>query len=357
MKHLRKTLAILLSMIICVVMQIPSYADNTHTDSAEIRYMKNNVLETVNSLSNSKQIQYKIINTYYLKSLSGGDGYTFFELYPSGFAICDNYSGEIEELSPVSERLPYNFSENAEYYFAGPMNYCVRTNDKIYDIETGYCYTDEDIDQIATLEQEIKSLRSSIKGVEPPDPLTEDYYYMLSYAYFDAPLNIFGNNTSGTCVQLACAILLGYYDNYVNGSFITNPNYVYGNGTTEAFHQHLQSWMGTGSISFSNAKTGLESYLASIYFTTPTVTICSTGYLNVLSVVSERISHDRPAVIGMNQSYNASAPYDHACVVYGYIHSYTSTSSMYFYTVHTGWHPSPLEVWNYYWFGEALTIS
>ena len=336
-----------------------AFASNYEDGIDFTEYVSKNAVSLAKSCDMESNSDYTVTGTHFLNKFGSEEGYTLVELSPRGFAIFDNYSGVLEELS-LSEEMPYFFDDQNDNYFAGPMNYCVKQGEKIVDVRTGYKYTDDDIDFIKKLENKNKSSRSPFKGpVDPGQPNYTDVN-MLSASYFINLTgdNDFGNNLNGTCTQLACAIMIGYYRYAVNPLFITNPNYLgTNNGTSDAFHVHLQSWMGSSGVNLITAKTGIESYLASLYFTTPVVTLSSYGFSYVYSKVVDKVTHDRPALISMSNSYNTSAPYNHTCVAYGYRIATLGSSTNIYYYVHTGLHDNPNEMWNYSWFYRALSID
>ena len=68
---------------------------------------------------------------------------------------------------------------------------------------------------------------------------TQTYY--VNYSYF-SQLTEYGNNTNNTCTVIAVQMLLGYYDHFINDTFVDTV-YEEGVGTSESFHQLLNSYV------------------------------------------------------------------------------------------------------------------
>lgn len=301
--------------------------------------------------------EYSVTGGQRLESFSDKKSYVLYTLSPSGYAVYDAVSGVVEEMMLDCEN-PYDDSRKGELYYGGPMNYIRKVDGKYFMITDGTRLSKSDVEKISEIETAALEQREAMKGV----PTTTQYYYMNSSNYFTALLgNKFGTNTNGTCVQVASAIMLSFYDRYVNGQFVPAAYEDIdstGCGTTEDFHLLLQSFMGTGPCTFSGAASGLNSYLASIYFSEPTVRVKGGKHNIVFDRVSGNVGRNKPTVIGMSKDYNPSCTMNHAVVAYGYrteMNGGAMVSAAYF--VHTGWKSQKLGTFAWDWFSDALYIG
>ena len=330
--------------------------------------------EKINAIINT-ETAYKIISETALKCSSGIEEYTCFRMSPCGFAIMNNYSGSFEEITPYSEYTPYTEGEENGYFF-GPGQYCV-LNDGLFYRTSGEKVSPEELGYLLKGEIEKKaneslysnelhckkSEGSGSKGHNPETLTSSISHYITNSNYFTSLLgNDFGNNTSGTCTMVACAILLGYYDVYVNNLYVADQ-YRTGYGTTEAFHQLMISYINPsgGAAGLSAAKTGVNNYLATRTGLTATVEKVIGSHSSVYSIVSQKVNAGYPVVTAMFNSYNSNCPYDHTNITYGYtliIDNGTNQCIEIYYHVHNGWKysSSNLQTINYLWFADALYV-
>ncbi|MBQ7276882.1 MAG: hypothetical protein IJS58_06480 [Bacilli bacterium] len=99
------------------------------------------------------------------------------------------------------------------------------------------------------------------------DSMLEYTIYGSMEPYWSSIDDNFGYNvaTPGTCVNLATAMYLGYFDDIYNDNIITNSNYEPndGIGTTEALHQYMITYGGTtGQPNIFN--TALTAYFSNL---------------------------------------------------------------------------------------------
>lgn len=298
--------------------------------------------------------EFTVAYEYALNCFTSQKSYVLYELSPSGYAIYDQISGIVEELILDSDN-PYKEVKNGTMFYGGPMNYIAKLDNKYLLINENTELSERDVVELTSLEAfTVENRQKTAKG----NPSSTEYYYMSSSTYFTSLLgDKFGTNTTGTCTQLACAIMLGFYDVYVNSQFVPD-GYRDGYGTTQAFHLYLQTFMGTSGCFLSNAASGLNSYFSAIFFTLPTAYYNSNNHNTVFTKVSNRVYNNRPTVISMFSYYNPSCPIDHSVVAYGYRTEITGgvmTSAAYF--VHNGWHNTKLGTYAWDWFRDDLYIS
>lgn len=304
-----------------------------------------------NSVSNNGE-KYQIISSQVLKSFTLEKSYVLYNLYPLGYAIYDEISGVVEELM-LGVNSPYSSAQKGTWYYGGPTNYIVEKDNKFISLTDNRELSNSYINDLVAIEQNTVSSRKTARAI----PTDTRYHYVKSSQYFTSMLGEdFGNNVNGTCTQVACAIMLGYYNYYVNTQFVPTA-YEQGVGTTDAFHLYLQNFMGSTSSGLENAANGLNAYFDAIYFTAPTAQCVIGDHNAVFSKVSTNISNNRPTVISMFSSYNSNCTMNHSVVVYGYREEVTlqmMTSASYY--VHTGWHNPKIGTYAWDWFADALYI-
>ena len=146
-------------------------------------------------------------------------------------------------------------------------------------------------------------------------PQSESAVYEVQTDYF-ACLNDFGKNEEGTCTVIAAAILFGYYDIFVNNAFV-DIYYRQGNGTNDAFHQLLNSYVygsqPKGAIFIHEAANGLNRYLSS---RNVTARLCSEYATNnsARTKILNELAGGRPVIASMKKSLGAE--WNHSVVVY-----------------------------------------
>lgn len=301
-----------------------------------------------------ENLNYCIGSTTQLESFSGEKSYLLYSLLPSGYAVYDEISGIVEEMMLGAES-PYKDAGEGIPYYGGPMNYVLKLEDAYYLIGDGTKLTEENIAELTKLEEYTVSNRENrVKGL----PHTSTRYPMSSANYFTSLLgDNFGCNGNGTCTHIACAIMLGFYDQYVNASFVPTA-YEQNSGTSEDFHLYLQTFLGTGSSGLANAASGLNTYFSAIFFPTPTA-YCEIGnHETVYSRVTNRVYNNKPTVIAMFSSYNPDCSMNHSAVAYGYREELLGPeliSAAYY--VHNGWHNSKLGTYAWDWFADDLYIA
>lgn len=305
-----------------------------------------------NSISNNGE-KYHIINSHVLKSFTSGKNYVLYNLSPVGYAIYDEISGVIEEMM-LGVNSPYSPSQKGTWYYGGPTNYIIEKDNKFISLTDNQELSNSYINDLVAIEQSTVSSRKTARAI----PTDTRYHYMESSSYFTSMLGEdFGNNVNGTCTQVACAIMLGYYDHYVNTQFVPSA-YEHGVGTTDAFHLYLQNFMGSAPSGLINAANGLNAYFNAIYFTAPTAQYVIGNHNAVFSRVATNVRNNRPTVISMFTSYNSNCPMNHSVVAYGYREEVTlqmMTSASYY--VHTGWHNPKTGTYAWDWFADALYIA
>lgn len=340
-------LAITLAFITSVT---PVYAIGNNSNNFENIYIEELLNEII-----SETNTYSIIDSMKLNKFGSDSTYTLFKLSPMGYAIMDDVSGEFEEISCYSENVPYEFNSGKNYYYGGPLSYYEKQNNCFINLSDESILENDALENIILLEENIYSSRQAEKMISTRASYERGTYSVNQSSYFPAlTSNDYGNNVNNTCTHIACAIMLGYFDTYLDERYVPLQYETANGGTTEAFHQYLQTFLGSQSCGLRDASNRLGSYFEEINFWTVTINCKIGNHLEVYDTVVSSIANNRPVVAAMFTSYNSACPYNHSVVVYKY--NVMTTDSVY-YTVHTGWYSDPIKTFSYDWFADCIYLT
>ncbi|MBQ8280964.1 MAG: hypothetical protein IJZ25_01005 [Lachnospiraceae bacterium] len=324
--------------------------------------------EVINSYSPDSQL-YTVSDSIMLMSYTDNSCvYTYYKLEPYGYAILLNETGALmEAVYEDATFLPYNNIES-EYYYIGPFNYYEKINGINYDLMSNEIISDNKLDMLISYEEnvitneirrDLKESKSILSTYSTSSVTTVEKYVQQNYF---ANMKKFGTNVNGTCTVLSAAILLGYYDEYVNDTYVSSV-YKDGTGTTEAFHQLLNSYVygenAQGGIFIRDALDGFNAYLDARNVSTTFKSEYGVQKA-VLNKMYMLIYNNTPMIASIGS--HLGSYWDHTCVVYGAIYrqgpSIDPTDSIVF-RVHMGWHDY---VYNTYtasgaWFYECGYIE
>lgn len=302
----------------------------------------------INARSTDKNVSFTVASSVRLKSFATGDfEYTMYTLFPYGYAILYDETAELMEAVFTADAVaPYPVLYGKTFYYSGPGNYVVLENGVYRSLLTEQTLQATNIQAFAALEYEVQS--TAVKHCQTSAALQTlavspryggSIAVSAGWDYF-SNLSDFGLNTEGTCTVLAAAILFGYFDEYVNDAFVPSA-YEQGNGTSEAFHQHLNDLVygsnAQGGIFIRDALNALNQYLSSRGVSERLQSEHSFNYNARYKIITE-LSDGRPVLA--SASDDLGADWDHTVVVYGaafdpYYPVETATLEM-----HTGHHGS-----------------
>ena len=307
-------LLLLLSLFLVSVSALPAVVSGSETAGT--------VDAVINAASTESAIRFSADRAVRLKSFStGGYAYTMYTLLPYGYAIlCDETGALMEACYEESALPPYPVAHLKDFYYGGPLNYFILENGVFHELYTQQSLTAADLSSFAALDEQVRgtALRLSCSGTLRTldiSPQSESAVYEVQTDYF-ASLNDFGKNEEGTCTVIAAAILFGYYDIYVNNAFV-DTYYRQGNGTNDAFHQLLNSYVygsqPKGAIFIHEAANGLNRYLSS---RNVAARLCSEYAANnsARTKILNELAGGRPVIASMKKSLGAE--WNHSVVVY-----------------------------------------
>lgn len=116
-------------LLICSLPTASAFADRLNllrTDKEAVIYIE----DYANSISNS-DVKYHIESKQLINAFTKEKSYALYTFLPSGYAIYDEKSGVIEEMSLEAED-PFEKFLNAERYYGGPMNYIAKIGNHFY---------------------------------------------------------------------------------------------------------------------------------------------------------------------------------------------------------------------------------
>lgn len=334
-----RTLTILVLIFFCVSTFGNVYASELHE---KLKYR--DAATVINYYSNSDTI-FTIDDSRQLKSFSTDeDQYTLYSLKPYGYAILFNDNNSLMEACyQEGDTSPITFSDSLTYYYAGPMSYFLRDGDNFVDITNKHILTEDDISVIQAAEGRVVALERA-NAVTSADLRSSTVNYNVNQSYFQNLLN-FGNNANGTCTVIAISILLRYYDYFINDNYVSTI-YQNGTGTTEGFHQHLNSFIfdpgeTAHALKIRDVGPNINEYLGTrgvnTFFDSDFAAFSNTN--RIVDAIISILAANKPVVASMSTYHGGT--WDHTVVVYGVTYNSSDKYGTAAYHIHTGWPGSP----------------
>ena len=255
--------------------------------------------------------------------------YTLYLLDPYGYAILYNETNGFMEGCYSENTFVEEMEDETAYYYGGPGNYYTYDGNCFCSLLTGEVLEQTAIQYIADAEMIVHTNEGAIENtsaISPRGSIENDREVVVAESYF-SNLVEYGDNVLGTCTVLAIAILLGYYDEYVNDNYVLD-RYRDGNGTNEDFHQTLINFVyeddPPGGLFIREALDGINWYLEFYDISSRLHALYSSRGRANNKIVS-MLESGYPVVASMSTAYGA--PACHTVVVYGAIYN-ISTSVM-----------------------------
>lgn len=233
-------LVVLCAIVSIMVIQLPSVAYAYAEESQSLEFKQENIVDFI---TENQTIEHENTITDFNNNI-----FKIYELSPTGhaiYSITDDSSifleGSYEDNSPYIEHYQH------EIYYVGPGDYYCIEDSKIINLITNEIVEYENIPHTYQIKSEYylktnDNIQSRASFPSKPDTdktHVENGFTVINNDDYFRNLTQFPSNTQGTCGLVAICILLGYFDNYVNGDFITDSSFVLGNGTTQAMHDYL----------------------------------------------------------------------------------------------------------------------
>lgn len=248
-----------------------------------------------------------------------------YKLLPKGYAIvlCD---GQIAEFSLESNSAV--LTEVEKIYYSGPLSYYAKNKGVYVDLKTNKQVPYENIvvaeeiffNKVTQISSTL-SVNSKPKDANSPriEIIDSDYKTTYNPATY--------NNSNNSCGPIACAILLKYYDDYVNGNILS----AYYNTTSGSrlinYFQGIVDPQESGS-DYNDVVNGINSYMDSIGLRSTYG--ANKDYTLTFEEYKTKIRRNRPVIIG---THGHALYEDHWVVGYGYFMSNPAT----YVIVNDGW--------------------
>lgn len=222
MNNLLKKL--LSSIIICLTLVISNYLP-VNALNEDYNNVINNVLQRIQTMENQ---EVELIKTRVLLDVELEPNYLLL-IFKEGYAISSIENGIISEYSLSTDNIPYFKADFDDILiYGGPFNYLITNNQK-FDLDTEKINKSE----ISKKNQEFLNLKSEAINVETTKKTTRAASYVgISKSRFSKYssgkwINSKSNystsqaySANGICGSISSAILLAYYDDYVNDSIV-----------------------------------------------------------------------------------------------------------------------------------------
>ena len=341
-----KRFLMLLIIFICLVLTVSALSFDAPSNSSPPT--KPTPLETINKYSGDSEIIYEISRQMPLLSFSGSKDYTIYELLPYGYAILLNSTnGLLEACYSKNTENPFDMDSNILYYYGGPGVYCVSRDNTLINLHNGIQLDADMIESTLSLENNMKAYetqkaallyenRTNLSERAVNATSTTQTHY-VNYPYF-SQLTDYGTNINGTCTIIAVQMLLGYYDYFINDTFVDTV-YEEGVGTSEGFHQLLNNYVygnsSQGGIFIRGTTTAINRYLAGQGLKCE----LKSEHTTQSSAIDQAIALIRsgnPVIASMGS--HLGALYNHSVLLYGVTFDTDNSTDTAVFTMNMGWH-------------------
>lgn len=248
-----------------------------------------------------------------------------YKLLPKGYVIvlCD---GQITEFS-LESNLD-NLTKAKKIYYTGPISYYTKDGDLYVDLKTNkqVSYTnitvaeEKFLNKVAQISSTTRVNNETKSTVSPRiEIIDSDYKTTYTPATY--------NNSNNSCGPIACAILLKYYDDYVNGNVLSAYYNTSSGSRLINYFQNIVDPEESGS-NYNDLTNGINSYMDSVGLRSTYG--ANKDYTLTFEEYKTKIKRNRPVIIGTQ----GHALYeDHWVIGYGYFMSNPAT----YVIVNNGW--------------------
>ncbi len=345
---MKKLFAILMLMSFSLSLSLSSFASNevAFADVNSLAYAS--PIEIITQYRPDKNVDYQISKQKTLFDFTGEPSYTVYALSPYGYAILLNSTnGLLEACYSEFAVNPIDMNSSIEYYYGGPGLYCVQEGNVFINMLDGTQLSDKMVANSVSAQAEVcayetqKALLLAKTGTATLSTAATStasslQTHTVEYSYFSS-LTDYGLNVNGTCTVIAIQMLLGYYDYFINDRFVLS-SYESGEGTSEAFHQHLNSYVYAeseqGGIKIRNTAIAISYYLVLQGLNCEFHSEFSSKSAAIEKMIRTLQNH-APVVASMSTVHDAL--YDHSVLVYGVTYDPSNPVETAVFTMNTGW--------------------
>ncbi|MCR5629684.1 hypothetical protein [Eubacterium sp.] len=244
-----------------------------------------------------------------------------------GYAIVGT-DGELIEFSEDCKIDGFDAYNNEKSYYAGMGAYYVETEspDMIKDVCSGEMVTKDDINTVEVESEKVIKKVEDYKGINVDtdrkgvsitypngikDPYGNSTYttakyktlYLQKYGSISHRTRYYDYNRNKTCGSMASSIMMYYYFDHIDSSYIKNNTYKGKNDESQrAFYKHFCGLVGDPGIgsTYDELKNGINKYLGEIGKSKSCKYIKDGDlFTSVSSKIETIIDNKKPCIIGL----------------------------------------------------------
>lgn len=289
---LKKILVLFITLsFLCPSVIKESYTLSKYSD--ETNYVKSFLISIKKDSNISEPIELSNFNNS-LEALA-------FNIDSGGYIILNTNDYNIVEMS-FDNSSPYD--KNDSNYYNGPLQYYAKENDKYISIMDNNIVNIENIETFYHTKKEpylisLKKQNLSTYDISRSLDVEKHLNGSLSQWY------VSGNN----CGSIACAIMMKYYDAYIDGNYVDSA-YESKNNLIAL----MQQYVGSGSTMYSSIVGGLTQY----FFNKNINNTCNVSSGFSFSLLMSKINNNRPLIYLMQ---NHPSYGNHYVIAHGYFNS------------------------------------
>ena len=239
----------------------------------------------------------------------------YYELSNGGYIIVNADGSAFIEYSLEDSKI--DLLESKNYYYSDVLS----LHEKLDSAIAENCITGE-IAEVDDIEFNIK--KSGINNVKSATDLAMNVVSCLSEGVFEEKKLKYNTmtykyNPDGRCGAVAGAILLRYYNDYVNTRYVSSTYETYDGKALINFL--VNNYLGTGTT-YKELRNGLNSYLSDINISYRIRMLQGKNSLDVFNKIREYIKNNKPVIVGLTGSEKYG---DHWVVGTGYSILYNKT--------------------------------
>lgn len=304
MKNLENTIKTIVLSFLVIILTFGGNVYATDENTYQYELEKKYIMEY---LSLKENVIFDIKDPIELYDSEENPAFLCFSLNDKGYIIINRYDFSIPEYSLRNSNVFLNSKK--KIYYDGPLNYLELSGEELIDAKSGMVLSTIDEFKIKSrLEMNDKlSINEKLKKIDTLMEYKEIYRTETEPIVLSHKLETYDYNPDGRCGSVATAILLQYYDNNINESYVPD-RYDYENGLIN----HLVPYIEGTSMGSTpeELKNGLNDYLDDQNIINP-----ANLYSYSISRIKSKIDSDRPIIVDLN---NHSTYNEHWVVAHGY---------------------------------------
>lgn len=271
----------------------------------------------------------------------------YYEITPTGYCIIDGFGNIIECAFNKRKELP-----NGKIFYLSPTLLCSKENNEYINTENKAI---EKVSEKSDFGNKINTIAQKYKSKSTDEISNKDIKRLSARANYNtisASCRTYSFNPDGRCGSTASAILLMYYNDYID-DYMVLSSYETNDGVSliNLLVPHIEGDDPANGSNTAEVVSGLNWYLrwkgrAGNYVATSSASIYYSTYMSI-------IDSGRPAIIDLN----AAPTYgEHWVVGYGYQKYPRSDRTYAYYIVNDGWGKNGVYILSDY-VGDAVYLN